>query len=142
MYMPIFVAAEDGGLVFSLWQSIVDDFCQLICGVNVGKIHKSVNLLGGGKLHGGHHQYAGLISCGDRSSAVSGAVMVGNGDNVVAGKGCHVNDIVGSHILSSAGRQAGVDMKIGKKLHYSFRSSWSCQASSYALFSEVIRQMS
>ena len=71
-----------------------------------------MNLFGSRQLHAGHESDSGFLSRTRRGGAVERGVVVGQRKDIQPHDLCHVDKVIGSHLLVAAGRQAGVDMQI------------------------------
>ena len=71
-----------------------------------------MDLFPGTQLHARQCQQAVALRRPAEGGAVTGGVVVGEGDHVQAGQGAHGGQVGGGHVVAPAGRKAGVQMQV------------------------------
>ncbi len=111
------LTAKKLGLVLFIGQVPAQHFAKGQRSLHRFKIAQQVHLLAGGDLHAGQQQQPISVAQLLGGGQIARAVMIADGDGVQALELGHAADVGRGHILVAAGRQAGVDMQIGKVLH-------------------------
>ena len=109
--------AKDGGVIGQRGQAAGYIRLELLPVIGGGEETDYVDLLPGAQLHPRQSQQASLLRRPAEGGAVAAGVVVGKGHNIQPRQRAHGRQVDGGHVLTAAGRQAGMEVEIVVILH-------------------------
>ena len=109
--------AKDGGVIGQRGQAAGYIRLELLPVMGGGEETDYVDLLPGAQLHPRQSQQAPLLRRPAEGGAVAAGVVVGKGHNIQPRQRAHGRQVDGGHVLTAAGRQAGMEVEIVVILH-------------------------